>query len=88
VKILKSNLQDIIHPFYRKLSVAYPNLTPRQVQVANLIKAGKTSKEIAELLCISKAAVDFHRDKIRKKLGLTNKRVNLRSYLSQAGTAK
>ncbi|MBW1722409.1 MAG: PAS domain S-box protein [Deltaproteobacteria bacterium] len=85
VKIIKSNLHDIIDPFYRELSATHPILTPRQIQVANLIKVGKTTKEIAEILCVSKAAVDFHRDKIRKKLGLTNKKVNLRSYLSLAG---
>ncbi len=85
VKIIKSNLYDIVSPFYREVSARYSSLTPKQVQIANLIKEGKTTKEIAEILCVSKAAIDFHRDKIRKKLGLNKKKVNLRSYLSLPG---
>lgn len=85
VKIIKSNLYDIISPFYRELSSSHANLTPKQIQVANMIREGRTTKEIAEILCVSKAAIDFHRDKIRKKLGLANKKVNLRSYLTLSG---
>jgi len=85
VKIIKSNLYDIISPFYREVSTKHSSLTPKQVQIANLIKEGKTTKEIAEIMCVSKAAIDFHRDKIRRKLGLNNKKVNLRSYLSLPG---
>lgn len=88
VKIIKSNLYDITSPFYRELSSSHASLTPKQIQVANLIREGKTTKEIAEIMCVSKAAIDFHRDKIRKKLGVTNKKVNLRSYLSLSGNRR
>jgi DNA-binding CsgD family transcriptional regulator len=56
-------------------------LTPREIDVAVLVREGKTSKEIAELLDISASGVDFHRKKIREKLGLTNEKSNLRSAL-------
>lgn len=82
-KIIKSNLRDIVSPFLRDLGEGHATLSPRQVQIVALIKEGKTTKEIADILCVSKAAVDFHRDKIRKKLGLTHRKVNLRSYLSR-----
>ncbi len=81
LSILESNLNDIISPFLRSLSSKYTRLTPREIQVADLIKIGKTSKEIAELLNLSTRAIEFHRENIRAKLGLKNKPANLRSHL-------
>lgn len=83
VEILRSNLEDIISPFSRRLSSKYLNLTPKEIQVANFIKEGKTSKEIANIMNVSKSAVDLHRYRLRCKLGLNNEKANLRSHLSQ-----
>ncbi len=60
----------------------YPKLSPREREICNLIKGGATSKEIAASLSISLATVRKHRELIRRKLGLTNKDINLLSYLS------
>ncbi len=79
--IIEANLNSIVSPFLRNLSITQCNLTPKEFQVANLVKEGKTTKEIAEFLNISTGAIDFHRNSIRKKLGLNNQRANLRSYL-------
>lgn len=79
--ILKSNLDDIVSPFSRRLAASHLNLTPREVQVANLLKEDKITKEIAGLLHMSESSVEFHRHNIRKKLGLVGKKVNLRTYL-------
>ncbi len=76
-----SNLNNIISPFIRQLSFKFFNLTPMEIKVANLVKEGKTNKEIAELLCLSKNTILFHRYNIRRKLGLKNKKINLRSHL-------
>ncbi|NPV04613.1 MAG: PAS domain S-box protein [Syntrophaceae bacterium] len=81
VKILEDHLQDILSPFLRNLGTRHLNLTPKEIQVASLIREGRTSKEIAEVLGVSARAVDFHRDNIRIKLGLKNKKANLRSFL-------
>jgi len=82
VGILESNLQDIISPFSRKLSSKYMRLTPKEVQIAYLIKEGKTSKEIAEIMNVSKSAIDIHRYRLRNKLGLNNQKANLRTHLT------
>jgi DNA-binding CsgD family transcriptional regulator len=81
LEILESNLHDIISPFLKKLSSQYLNLTPTEIQVANLIREGKSTKEIAEVLSISERAIEFHRNNIRDKLGLKKAKTNLRSYL-------
>ncbi len=79
--IAKSHLKDIIAPFMHQLSSKYSDLTPSEIKVAGLVKDGKTTKEMAELLNLSIGAVNFHRNNLRKKLGLRNKRTNLRSHL-------
>jgi PAS domain S-box-containing protein len=81
LSILESNLTDVISPFSRRLSSKYLGLTPTEIQVANLIKHGKTTKEIAEFMNSSGKTIEFHRDNVRKKLGLRNRKVNLRSHL-------
>jgi DNA-binding CsgD family transcriptional regulator len=81
LSILESNLKDIVSPFLRGLSAQNTGLTPREIEVADLIRIGKTSKEIAELLNLSTRAIEFHRENIRAKLGLKNKPANLRSHL-------
>ena len=57
------------------------NLTYREKQIAGYVKNGLSSKEICDILCISKKAVDFHRSNLRKKFGLAGKRIDLKSYL-------
>jgi DNA-binding CsgD family transcriptional regulator/PAS domain-containing protein len=81
LEIIETNLNEIISPVSKRLSSKYFNLTPREIQLANLIKDDKTNKDIAELLNISLRAVEFYRENIRKKLGLTYKKINLKSHL-------
>ncbi len=79
--VLDSNLKEITSPFIRTLSSELLNFTPTEIKVANLVKQGNTTKEIAEITDSTKWAVDFHRNSIRKKLGIRNRKLNLRTYL-------
>jgi PAS domain S-box-containing protein len=82
VAILEAHINEITSTFVRKLSVQHLNLTPTEIQIAALVKEGKTTKEIARILCISEKAISFHRNNIRRKLGLNKRRTNLISYLA------
>lgn len=81
VDTLETFLAEIVSPFSQTLHTKYLNLTLSEIRVANLIKEGKTTKEIARLLNSTPRAVDFHRQNLRKKLGLSNRKVNLASHL-------
>ena len=81
VSILEKSLSDIISPFLHNMTLKYSKLTPKEIQVANLVKEGKKSKDIAEFMNLSLRAVDFHRGNIRNKLGMKNKKANLQSFL-------
>lgn len=81
VEIIETHLNDVISPLLQRFANAKILLTPQEMQVANLVKDGKTSKEIADILNVSESTVNFHRKNLRVKFGLTNQRINLRSYL-------
>ena len=82
IHLIESNLRDIVAPFTNKLSSQYGNLTPKEIQIANFIKEGKTSKEIAQILNLSKSAIDVHRYRLRRKVGLNRRKTNLRNHLT------
>jgi len=81
IQIAETYLDDIASPFVQSLTSRYLNLTKKEIQIAALIKEGKTSKEIADLLNLSKRAIEFHRENIREKLGLKNKKGNMQILL-------
>ena len=79
LNIIEMNLNQIVSPFLQ--SIGQFGLTPRETQIATLIKDGKTTKEIASVIGIASSAVDTYRNKIRRKLNLNNKKINLQSHL-------
>jgi PAS domain S-box-containing protein len=81
LSILESHLNDIVSPFVYRLSSKYSGFTPTEIQVAFLVRDGKTTKQIAELLNSSDRTIEAHRRNIRMKTGIKKERVNLRSFL-------
>lgn len=81
VEIVETNLQNIISPLLQRMANINIVLTPQELQVATLVKDGRSSKEIADILNISDTTVHFHRKNLRRKFGLHNTTTNLRTYL-------
>ena len=81
VEIIQSNISNIVSPFLRQIPMKFFDLTPTEIQIADLVRKDKTTKEIAQILNASAKTIEAHRNRLRKKLGLTNQRIQLRDYL-------
>ncbi|MCP4633000.1 MAG: PAS domain S-box protein [candidate division Zixibacteria bacterium] len=81
ITLLEDSLDNITAPFVRKLGQSYSRLTPREIEICNMIKSGLTSKEIASTLNTSVNTINNHRQNIRKKLEISLNKTNLCSYL-------
>ena len=79
VDIIETNLREITSPFLKNAGAF--NFTPKELEVIQLLKEGRSTKEIAELLHVCEGAVEMHRHRVRKKLGLNKKKTNLQAYL-------
>ncbi|WP_051554295.1 response regulator [Desulfobulbus elongatus] len=82
VAILRANIAELTAPFAGGVAGMLIRLTPAEIQVANLVKLGKRTKEIAALMHLSPGTISIHRKNIRKKLGLTHRKTNLQTMLS------
>jgi DNA-binding CsgD family transcriptional regulator len=84
VEMIEGLINEIVYPITKPRSPKGGQLTARELHVATLIREGKTSKEIAEVLVITLKTVEYHRANIRKKLGLNSDpdcKPNLNTFL-------
>ena len=81
INIIEANINELTSPLGNHLSAKFSRLTPTELEVAKLVIQGKTTKMIADILNTATSTVDFHRNNIRKKIGIRSTRVNLRTYL-------
>jgi PAS domain S-box-containing protein len=81
VSVLENNLSDVLSPFMRDIRSSHKNLTPQEIQIVDLIRQGKNTKEIANMLNASVNTIATHRNNLRKKLNLRNSKINLRSHI-------
>ena len=84
LEMLQTNLEEITSPFISRLSFSYHSMTPTEIAICNMIRNGMRTKEIAEMRHVSEATINRHREKIRRKLMLTNQKVNLASFLQSS----
>jgi len=78
---LRQGLKELTEPFCHRLSTVCQGLTPAEIQVAELIREGLGTKEIAVRLGVGSSTIDTHRHHLRRKLGLNCRQDSLRSYL-------
>jgi PAS domain S-box-containing protein len=82
IEVIESSLNEIVSPFSLKLSSGSFGLTPAEIKVADLVRQGKGTKEVAAIRGLSHKTVERHRENIRHKLGLKNRKINLQSHLN------
>jgi PAS domain S-box-containing protein len=80
--IVQANIEELTSPFAKNFSTKLIRLTPAEIQVANMIKLGKRTKEIADIMHLSPGTISIHRKNIRKKLEMTHQKTNLQTMLS------
>jgi PAS domain S-box-containing protein len=82
IDVIESSLLEIVSPLSHNLSSDSFGLTPAEIKTADLIRQGRRTKEIAEMNNLSKKTIERHRESIRSKLGIKNKKINLQSHLN------
>jgi FixJ family two-component response regulator len=81
IELLERKLRELSSDFGSKISDPQFKLTPKEIEVCDMIRSGLSSKQIAEIQAVSSETIETHRSNIRKKLGLANQSINLTSYL-------
>jgi len=84
MEILQTNLEEITSPFTSQLSFSYHSMTPTEIAICNMIRNGMRTKEIAEMRGVSESTINRHREKVRRKLKITNQDVNLATFLQSS----
>jgi len=82
VEVISRHLRSIGESFIKKLSNPDLGLTKREILVADLVRQGKNTREIAALLKLRPQSVEAYRNKIRRKLRINNKKISLKQYLA------
>lgn len=83
IKLILQQLNGLTSSFGVRIGASHLRMTPRELEICNLIKANLSTKQISDLLNLSSQTIDHHRKNIRRKLGLANQDVNLVSYLKR-----
>ncbi len=81
IRIIAAHIDSITHQFSPKARKIMLKLSPREAMVADLVRQGKTSKDISDILHISLRTVETYRNNLRKKLGINKKKISLRTFL-------
>jgi PAS domain S-box-containing protein len=83
IKLIRNNLENLTSSYGKNITKMSYKLTPREIELCNMIKSGLSSKDISKVSNISIKTVDKHRRNIRKKLDITKRKINLTSLLRE-----
>ena len=78
--LIKNDIETLNHEFTGKLKEVHPNLTKTDLEICTYLRMSLGRKEIARLRFTSLDAVKKSRNRLRKKMGLTED-INLEEYL-------
>lgn len=81
LELIEAGMIEILSPHSPGIELTLAKLTATEKTVANLIKQGKNTKEVAAILNIAISTVSKHRENIRKKIGIANKKQPLKKLL-------
>jgi len=81
LELLEETLDNLTEHYASRFESLYKRLSPREKEICALIKKGLPSREIARILKTSSNTVVDQRRSIRRKLGLSNKKINLTTFL-------
>lgn len=84
--LLQEGLENLVLSFGSRISDKRFHLSPREIEICNMIKNGMTGKEISRLLGLSFQTVQIHRKRIRRKLGISGEKINLTTFLKNLHT--
>jgi len=79
--MIEKSLNEINNEFYRKMSNFKYRLSPTELRVCQLVKSGLLIREVAEMLDITFFTAKTHIRNIKKKMGINNSKMALKTYL-------
>jgi PAS domain S-box-containing protein len=82
IDLLKAYLNELTDDSIDEPGVIFI-LSNAELRVATMIKNGFSSPEIARLLSVSQDTIKTHRKNIRRKLNISNTKINLTTYLRE-----
>jgi DNA-binding response OmpR family regulator/DNA-binding CsgD family transcriptional regulator len=77
----ETSFQGLHGEFNKRLISEFPHLSPKEMQMCDLLLLGMSSKNIASVFSITEASVKVARYRIRKKMDLAEKE-NLQTFLA------
>jgi PAS domain S-box-containing protein len=81
VDVLERGIQNAFGADINDYKNNIEKLTPRELDILEMIRQGRSSKQIAEALDLSSQTVHKHRQSIRRKLQIDHREINLATYL-------
>lgn len=67
-----SKMDELLEQTLSRKSDPVESLTSREAEILQLIVVGKTDKQIAKALCRTERTIEYHRNRIMRKLDVHN----------------